>query len=210
MWMVWLDSDFRLLCDFTMYYDWLYYKFPIDIFCNIMTPLSTFVILVKIRTLRTNLLLQGSVQGHRWGIRWTMYFRQGPHADTVESDQPSVCGLNLVHTNTRVSRYPPYSCTGGGGGRGLERGIWKRTTVQFSKLYGVFNRVRNGSERLRKAVFCEKRLSNAQGRGLCETNAGYAPRGMVCWWRDGRGIPSIDKIGGVTQALLVEEGASKL
>ena len=26
----------------------------------------------------------------------------------------------------------------------------------------------------------EKRLSNAQGRGLCEANAGHAPRGMVC------------------------------
>ena len=25
----------------------------------------------------------------------------------------------------------------------------------------------------------EKRLSNAQGRGLCEANAGHAPRAMV-------------------------------
>ena len=32
---------------------------------------------------------------------------------------------------------------------------------------------------------CEKRLSNAQGRGLCEANAGHAPRSMVIW---GRGI----------------------
>ena len=32
---------------------------------------------------------------------------------------------------------------------------------------------------------CEKRLSNAQGRGLCEANAGHAPRAMVSW---GRGI----------------------
>ena len=31
----------------------------------------------------------------------------------------------------------------------------------------------------------EKRLSNAQGRGLCEANAGHAPRAMVIW---GRGI----------------------
>ena len=31
----------------------------------------------------------------------------------------------------------------------------------------------------------EKRLSNAQGRGLCEANAGHAPRAMVSW---GRGI----------------------
>jgi hypothetical protein len=53
-------------------------------------------------------------------------------------------------------------------------------------------------------------LSNAQGKGLCEANAGYAILEMVCWWRDGRGIPSIDKIGGVTQALLVEKGASNL
>ena len=27
----------------------------------------------------------------------------------------------------------------------------------------------------------EKRLSNAQGRGLCEANAGHAPRAMVIW-----------------------------
>jgi hypothetical protein len=65
----------------------------------------------------------------------------------------------------------------------------------------------SGSERL---FLCEKRLSNAQGRGICEANAGYAPRGMVCWWHDGSGISSIDKIGGVTQALLVEKGASNL
>jgi hypothetical protein len=26
----------------------------------------------------------------------------------------------------------------------------------------------------------EKRLSNAQGRGICEANAGHAPRAMVC------------------------------
>jgi hypothetical protein len=31
----------------------------------------------------------------------------------------------------------------------------------------------------------EKRLSNAQGRGLCEANAGHAPREMISW---GRGI----------------------
>jgi hypothetical protein len=31
----------------------------------------------------------------------------------------------------------------------------------------------------------EKRLSNAQGRELCEANAGHAPRAMVGW---GRGI----------------------
>ena len=31
----------------------------------------------------------------------------------------------------------------------------------------------------------EKRLSNAQGRELCEANAGHAPRAMVIW---GRGI----------------------
>ena len=31
----------------------------------------------------------------------------------------------------------------------------------------------------------EKRLSNAQGRGLCEANAGHAPRAMVI---GGRGI----------------------
>ena len=29
-------------------------------------------------------------------------------------------------------------------------------------------------------VLREKRLSNAQGRGLCEANAGHAPRAMVC------------------------------
>jgi hypothetical protein len=38
----------------------------------------------------------------------------------------------------------------------------------------------------RKAVFLrEKRLRNAQGRGLCEANACHAPHEMVC---RGRGI----------------------
>ena len=39
-------------------------------------------------------------------------------------------------------------------------------------------------ERLRTAQNCcflrEKRLGNAQGRGLYEANAGHAPRRMVC------------------------------
>ena len=35
------------------------------IFCNIMTPISTVVILVKFRTLRTNLPLQGNMLGIR-------------------------------------------------------------------------------------------------------------------------------------------------
>jgi hypothetical protein len=39
-------------------------------------------------------------------------------------------------------------------------------------------------ERLRTAqkgrFLREKQLSNAQGRGLYEANAGHAPRGMVC------------------------------
>ena len=34
--------------------------------------------------------------------------------------------------------------------------------------------------------------------------------GVVCCWRDGSGIPSVDKIEGVTQALLVGKGASNL
>ena len=42
--------------------------------------------------------------------------------------------------------------------------------------------VRNGSERLRKRLFLrEERLSNAQGRGLCEANAGHAPWGVGGW-----------------------------
>jgi hypothetical protein len=60
------------------------------------------------------------------------------------------------------------------------RHVSMRTTIQILKFHGVFNMVMNGSERLRKAVLFEKQLSNAQGRGLCEANAGYAPRGMVC------------------------------
>ena len=50
----------------------------------------------------------------------------------------------------------------------------------------------------------EKRLSNAQGRGLCEANAGHAPRGMVCC---GRGIvrilhpaPQDDRLWSVSQS----------
>jgi hypothetical protein len=50
-----------------------------------------------------------------------------------------------VHTSIRIEVlnlgfYP----------RGL---VSTRTTIQFLKLYGVFNTVRNGSERLRKAAF---------------------------------------------------------
>jgi hypothetical protein len=52
--------------------------------------------------------------------------------------------------------------------------------------------VRNGSVTPRKEGFAKK-------------NAGFAPREVVCCWRDGRGVPSIDKIGVVTQALLVEK-----
>jgi hypothetical protein len=36
----------------------------------------------------------------------------------------------------------------------LENIFWRQTTIQFLKLYGIFNMVRNGSERLKKAVFC--------------------------------------------------------
>jgi hypothetical protein len=53
-------------------------------------------------------------------------------------------------------------------------------TVVCTQLSLVLLPVRNGSERLRKRLFLrEERLSNAQGRGLCEANAGHAPRGMV-------------------------------
>jgi hypothetical protein len=38
----------------------------------------------------------------------------------------------------------------------------------------------SSSERLRKTQFLrEERLSDAQGRGLCEANAGHAPRGII-------------------------------
>jgi hypothetical protein len=56
----------------------------------------------------------------------------------------------------------------------------------------------------------EKRLSNAQVRGLCEANAGPAPRGMVCWGRDIVTWRRPGGIGALAQALLVEIGASNL
>ena len=40
-----------------------------------------------------------------------------------------------------------------------------------------YRTAQNGSKRL---FLCEKRLSNAQESGLCEANAGYAPRRVVC------------------------------
>jgi hypothetical protein len=37
----------------------------------------------------------------------------------------------------------------------------------------------NGRSLVEKPFLREKRLSNAQGRGVCEATAGHAPRGMV-------------------------------
>ena len=45
---------------------------------------------------------------------------------------------------------------------------------------------------------CEKPLSNAQGRGLCEANAGYAPRG---WSADDVALRLLE-IGVILEALL--------
>ena len=49
----------------------------------------------------------------------------------------------------------------------------------------------------------EKRLSNAQDRGICEADACYAPREVNFRGRDGGGISSIDQIGAVAQPFLV-------
>jgi hypothetical protein len=58
--------------------------------------------------------------------------------------------------------------------------VYSRKKVKpFTFVRGTAQR--HGSERL---FLREKRLSNAQGRGLCEANAGHAPRGMVCWGRE--------------------------
>ena len=65
----------------------------------------------------------------------------------------------------------------------------------------------NGSERL---FLREKRLSNAQARGLCEANAGYAPRRVVCWWRGIVQLWHWREIRALAQALLWEKGASKV
>jgi hypothetical protein len=76
-------------------------------------------------------------------------------------------------------------------------------------VYTHFFPVGNASERLRERLFSrEEWLSNAQGRGLCEANAGHAPRGIMCW---GRGIVRLwhwREIGALAQALLVGKGAS--
>ena len=65
----------------------------------------------------------------------------------------------------------------------------------------------NGSERL---FLREKRLINAQERGLCEANAGYAPRKVVCWWRGIVQLWHWREIRALAQALLWEKGASKV
>ena len=71
--------------------------------------------------------------------------------------------------------------------------------------------MRNGSKRFKTPFLCEKRLSNAQEKGLREENAGYASQGGgLLLTRRLSGVPSIDKIGVVTQALLVEKDASNL
>ena len=50
----------------------------------------------------------------------------------------------------------------------------------------------------------EKRLSNAQGRGLCEANAGHAPRGMVCCGCEPGAWLRSQVAGALAQALLVK------
>ena len=49
----------------------------------------------------------------------------------------------------------------------------------------------------------EKRLSNAQGRGLCEANAGHAPRKMVSWGRGIAGDPDAIVLMTVSEAFLI-------
>jgi hypothetical protein len=43
-----------------------------------------------------------------------------------------------------------------------------------------FKKSKNGRPLVEGPFLREKRLSNAQGRGLCEANAGHAPWKMVC------------------------------
>ena len=63
--------------------------------------------------------------------------------------------------------------------------------------------IRDGSKRL---FLCEKPLSNAQGRGLCEANAGYAPRG---WSADDVALRLIE-IGVILEALLRRHSWKKM
>ena len=67
-----------------------------------------------------------------------------------------------------------------------------------------FKKSKNGRPLVERPFLREQRLSNAQGRGLCEANAGHAPWGVVCW---GRGIVTWRRpgeIGALAQALLLE------
>jgi hypothetical protein len=43
-----------------------------------------------------------------------------------------------------------------------------------------FKKSKNGRPLVERPFLREKRLSNAQGRGPCEANAGHAPWGLVC------------------------------
>ena len=56
--------------------------------------------------------------------------------------------------------------------------LLKKTRYQLRGSISQKHRTaQNGSKRL---FMCEKRLSNAQGRGPCEANAGYAARRVIC------------------------------
>jgi hypothetical protein len=67
-----------------------------------------------------------------------------------------------------------------------------------------FTKSKNGRPLVERPFLREKRLSNAQGRGLCEANTCHTPwevvcrgRGIVTWRRPG-------EIGALAQALLLE------
>jgi hypothetical protein len=77
--------------------------------------------------------------------------------------------------------------------------LWKPVFLEFF-----------GRPLVERTFLREKRLSDAHGRGLCEANAGHAPRGMVCWGRDIVTWRRPGEIGALAQALLVEKGASNL
>ena len=73
-----------------------------------------------------------------------------------------------------------------------------------------FMEPQNGRPLVERLFLREKRLSDAQGRGLCEANAGHVPREVVCSGREGSGIPSIDKAACDFPRVTPEKGASNL
>ena len=67
---------------------------------------------------------------------------------------------------------------------------------------------KNGRPLVGRPFLREERLSNARGRGLCEANAGHAPRRMVCWGPGIVGALAGALVGALAQALLWKKSYS--